>query len=212
MIDLPDCSEYTDDVVSDDLLDAVDPGRLVRALAEAGAEGARAVLRSTAAEDAELQRALTHLRERLRRQAERDVRRSLGEYDQTLSELAIAERRSQEEIDRAMAELEEKLEQARARGRGAFTMPDLVSEVTAALLVPDASWNRPPPPPSIWQRIKAWFVHLWARLFHRRGTGGAPARLERRVPIATLALDGRTLGPSALGDALARLSPKEEAE
>ncbi len=32
------------------------------------------------------------------------------------------------------------------------------------------------------------------------------------MPLATLALDGRTLGPSALGEALARLSPTQETE
>lgn len=208
---LPDCSRFPDDVASADILDAIDPGRLVRALAEQGVDGARALVREQAREDAALRTRLDHLRERIRRQAERDIQRQAETYDRALDQLSIVERRTQAELDQEMAELEEKLRLSRARGLGAFRLPELEAEVTAALLVPDASWNRPPRP-TLWQRIRAWFARLFQRLFHRRSAATSTPAAGRRVPIATLSLDGRTLGPSALGDALAQLSVADQQE
>ena len=175
-------------------------------------EGARALVREQSREDVELRSRLERLRERIRRQAEREIHRKGEEYDRALDQLSIAERRTQEELDREMAELEEKLRTSRERGSRAFQLPELGPEVTAALLLPEASWNRPPPRPTLWQRIRAWFARLFARLFGRRTRGPPTEPSGRRIPIATLSPDGRTLGPSQLGEALARLSPSDQQE
>ncbi len=198
--------------MSTDLLDTVDTTRLVRVLAEEGVDAARALVREQAHEDVELQSRLNHLRERIRRQAERDIQRKAEGYDRALDQLSLVERRSQEELDREMAELEAKLKLSRARGLQSFRLPELGPEVTAALLVPDASWNRPPPRPTLWQRLRAWFARLFARLFRRRTSTAPKPATGRRVPIASLSVDGRTLGPSALGDALAQLSAADQQE
>jgi uncharacterized protein with von Willebrand factor type A (vWA) domain len=91
---------------------------------------------------------------------------------------------------------------------------DLVGEVTNALLLPTASWNQPPPPLGLGARIRAAFARFVAwlkRLFGRKGT--APSvRAERRVPLAVPAANGRSLGASELGDALARLSGPQKDE
>lgn len=147
------------------------------------------------------------MRERLRRQAERQTRRVSDQYDHRLELLQLAEHRSREEIDLEIAALEERLRTARAGG-STFTLPELLTDVTAALLVPDASWNQPPPRPSIWERIRAWFAALFARLFGRRKSTPA-GKAGRRIPIARLSPDGRTLGPSQFAEALAQLSPEE---
>ncbi len=184
----------------------------MQALAESGPQGAHALIRERSHEDAELERRLNAFRERIRRQAERNLARSSEGYDQRLEELSIAERRSKEEIDRELAELEEKLRASRARGRAAFALPELAPEVTAALLIPTASWNQPPRL-SLWQRLRAWFVRVFGRLFGRRRAGPVPEPdTGRRVPLVSLSMNGRVLGPSALGEALARLSPEQETE
>ncbi len=92
---------------------------------------------------------------------------------------------------------------------------DLWDDVRQALLVPEASWNRPSSGPSVWARIREAFARFfaWLRgLFSRRARRPAPNRKERTVPIAALAADGRTLGSSELGEALARLSAPERRE
>ena len=111
---LPDCSLYLDDVTSDDLLDAVDRAALVRALAEHGLEGARALLRDQAAHDQELKDRLDRLRERLRRQANRRVTRLLQEYDRRAEELAEVSRKSDAEVAEQIAALEARLRSARS--------------------------------------------------------------------------------------------------
>jgi Mg-chelatase subunit ChlD len=204
---LPDCQRFTDDVTSDDLLDTLDPAELARALAEHGVAGAHELLRQSGEREGELARRLARLRERLRRQAERQTHQVTDQYDRRLEELQIAEHRTQEEIDREIAELEGRLRAARA-GRSTFTMPEFLPDVTAALLVPDAPWNQPPPRPSIWQRIRAWFAALFARIFGRRKRAPKPKE-GRRIPIARLSPDGRTLGPSEFAEALAQLNPDE---
>ena len=129
-----------------------------------------------------------------------------------LDQLSVAEHRSREELDREMEELEAKLRLSRERGVRAFHLPELADEVTAALLVPEATWNRPPTRPSLWQRLKAWFARLFAWLFRRRVPPARTRAPGRRVPLASLSIDGRTLGPSALGEALARLSSADQHE
>jgi len=80
--------------------------------------------------------------------------------------------------------------------------------------VPEASWNRPAARPGLLARLRDAFRRFlaWLRgLFSRRGAR-APTRQERTVPIAVLAADGRSLGGSALGEALARLSDPQRRE
>ena len=81
--------------------------------------------------------------------------------------------------------------------------------------MPDASWNRPAGRPGIGARILEAFRRFfaWLRgLFSRRRGEARPRRKERTVPIALIAADGRTLGASELGEALARLSVPEREE
>ena len=122
----------------------------MRTLAERGVDGARSLLKERAQEDAELKARLDRLRERLRAQANRQVRHRLAEYDRRVGELTLLERRSDEEVARRIAELEERLRAARSADwtRGPPTM--LLDDIQSALLVPDASWNRPPPAPGYW--------------------------------------------------------------
>ncbi len=61
-----------------------------------------------------------------------------------MEELTLVERRSDEEIAQRIAELEERLRAARALDWSRGPPPFLLDDVTSALLVPDASWNRPP--------------------------------------------------------------------
>lgn len=215
-VDLPDCAEYPDDVVSDDLLDTLDRAELVRALAEQGVEGARALLRQRAEEDQELRSRLDRLREDFRRRAARGVARSLEEYDRRADQLDLVARRSDEEIARRISELEERLRQARGTDWSSLPAPELLDEVRSALLVPDASWNRPPRPPGLFARLLAalrrfvaWLAHLFGR---RRRTAAARPSPGRKLPLAFLTSEGRTLGTSELGTALASLTPRERTE
>lgn len=86
----------------------------------------------------------------------------------------------------------------------------------AALLLPDAPWMRPPKPPGLVARIRAFFARIaefFRRLFGRsKGPKRAPARRDRTLTFATLAHSGRTLGASELGEALAQLDRDEQRE
>jgi Mg-chelatase subunit ChlD len=212
-VDLPDCTEYTDDVYSDDLLDAIDRTRLVRALAEEGVGGAERLVRDAAEKDAELAARLARLRERLRQQARRRVTRLLGEYDRRGAELDQVARRTDEEVARRIAELEERLRAARSIDWSKLPT-DLLGEVESALLLPDASWNRPPPKAGILARIRAAFARLaaWFRRLFGRGRPSPPPRSERTVTFAVPVAGGRHLGASDLGDAIARLSGPQKDE
>jgi len=187
----------------------------VRTLAERGVDGARSLLKERAREDAELKARLDRLRERLRAQANRQVRHRLAEYDRRVGELALLERRSDEEVARRIAELEERLRAARSADwtRGPPTM--LFDDIQSALLVPDASWNRPPARPGILARIRAAFRRFGAwlgRLFGRRRGAPTPRSKDRTVSLAFLAANGRTLGPTELGNALASLTTSQREE
>jgi len=81
--------------------------------------------------------------------------------------------------------------------------------------MPDASWMRPPPPPSLWERIKALlarFVAFLRRLFGGKGAAAPPPKAGRSITFAIPSGDGRSLGASDLGDALARLSGPQREE
>jgi len=186
----------------------------VRALAEQGVDGARRLLQERAGTDAELKSRLERLRERLRRQAATRVRRLIGDYDRRAAELATAQQRSDADVAARIAALEARLKAARSIDWSKLPPSDLLDEIQAALLVPEASWNRPPPAPSLGARLRAALRRFvaWLRgLFGRRRVP-PPARPERTMPIAVAAAGGRALGPSELGSALARLSAPERDE
>ena len=91
----------------------------------------------------------------------------------------------------------------------------LLGDLSAALLLPDASWMAPPPRPSLWARIKAAFARLAAylrRLFGRRPAPAPEPRRGREIAFAVPSSAGRTLGASEIGDALAKLSPVQRDE
>jgi Mg-chelatase subunit ChlD len=137
----------------------------------------------------------------------------IAEYDQRREELDRVARRSDEEVAQRIVELQNRLRKARAIDWSRLPS-DLLGEVSAALLLPDASWNRPAPKPGIGARIRAAFARFvdWLRgLFGRKKRARTP-RAERTVPIAIASANGRTLGASELGEALARLSGPQKDE
>jgi Mg-chelatase subunit ChlD len=119
-------------------------------------------------------------------------------------------------VKERIAALEARLAASRHIDWSKLPPVDLADDLSAALLLPDASWNRPPPRPGIGARIRAFFARLvaWLRsLFsRRRAPGQARAPGERTVAFAYASPDGRALGASQLGEALARLSPAQREE
>ena len=173
------------------------------------------MVREEAERNAELKERLERLRERLRRQVRRRIERTVGEYDRQVAELSLVTQRNDEEIAREIAALEERLRTARSLDWSHLPPPDLLEEVQKALLLPTASWNRPPPPPGLWARLRAAFARLaaWFRGLFRRRRAPAPTRSrDRAIPLAIPSALGRALGPSEIGDALARLSAPERNE
>jgi len=139
----------------------------------------------------------------------------MGEYERRGEELSQFQRRSDEEVARQIAELESRLARARSVDWSQLPPIDLSGEFETALLAPDASWNRPPPPPGIFARIRAAFARFvaWLRgLFGRRARSAPSARKERTLTIATPSGAGRSIGASPLGETLARLSPPQREE
>ncbi len=185
----------------------------MRALAEEGVSGAERLVREEEAKNRDLAARLARLRDRLRQQARRRVTRLLGDYDRRGAELDQVVRRSDEEVQRRIAELEDRLKAARSID-WSHLPTDLLGEVESALLLPDASWNRPPPAPSIWTRIRAAFARLaaWFRGLFGRKQKARPPRTERTVTFAVAASGGRHLGASDLGTAIAQLSGTQRAE
>ncbi|MGB7124395.1 MAG: hypothetical protein WBE40_06030, partial [Thermoplasmata archaeon] len=175
-------------------------------------DGARKLIRDAATQDRELAGRLARLRERLRRQAGRRLTKLLGEYDRQRDELDVVARRTDDEVARRIAELEGRLKAARSID-WSHLPSDLMEEVEAAFLLPDASWNQPPRL-GLGARIRAAFARFvaWLKgLFGGKKTR-APPRTERRVAIAVPSAGGRSLGASDLGDALARLSGPQKDE
>lgn len=197
------------------MVDRLDRATLIRALAERGIDGARDLLRRTAETDRALQERLAHLRERLRRQAARRVVRTLDAYDRRAEEIERTERQRAASVDERLRELEARRAAARALRGGVLPSIDLGESVRAALLAPDASWNRPPPRPSWLARIAAAFRSLWEwlrGLFGRRRRRAEPAPPPRTVVLARLATGGRVLAPSDWGELWERFSPEERGE
>jgi hypothetical protein len=194
----------------------VDSAALIRTLAEKGIVGAKTLLDELAQSDVSLAARLAQLRERLRRQAARRVNRVLDSYQERFNELELVQRRGKEEIEAEIRALEARLRAARSVDFSQFSASDFLPEVTEALLLPTASWMQPTRRASIWARLRAFFARIAAwfrRLF--RGRRSTPTDSEpgaRPFSFATLAADGRTLGPSVVGDALARLSAPQREE
>lgn len=212
---LPDCSHVVEDVESDDLLSAIDSAAVIQALAEHGPAGVRQLVDRQSPENAELARRVARLRELLKRQASARVRRVLEEYDRQSRELELDRAARADELDREMAALEARLAEAREIHLGSTIDAALLGEVQHALLLPTASWMQPPPPPSFWHRVRAFFARLAAffrRLFGRATPARSEPRQERTVPLATLLPTGRALTPSELSEALARLTPRQHEE
>jgi len=92
--------------------------------------------------------------------------------------------------------------------------PEMWEDLRSALLVPEASWNRPPSRHGLFARIRAAFRRFldWLRGLFSRRPARPPARKERTVPLALLSADGRTLGSSELGEAIAALSAPQRQE
>jgi Mg-chelatase subunit ChlD len=156
---------------------------------------------------------LAELRERLKRQASRRVQRIVGEYDRRVNELETVRRRTEAELAAELANAEER--RRRARGLDWTKIDDgFVDDVRSALLLPDSSWMQPEHP-SLLARLRALIGRLvaWLRgLFGRKSK--APKRVpgERSVVFARLAEGGRSIGSSDLGEAIARLTPRERDE
>lgn len=176
-------------------------------------DGARRLVREEAEKDSELAARLARLRERLRQQARRRITRLLGDYDRKGGELDATARRSDEEVAQRIAALEARLKAARSLSLSRLPL-ELPEEVQAAILLPTASWNQPPPRPGLGARIRAAFARFvaWLRRLFGRRAAAPVAKAGREVPIAIASADGRALGASALGDAIARLSAPQQEE
>lgn len=213
-IGLPDCGQFADDVASDDLFDLLRHEDIVRALAEGGVEAARALLDAKAREDPRLAQRIAELRERLRRQASRRIGKVLEEYDHRVVRLRTVSRSEQDRLDAELQALEARRRGARSLDFSHLADTSWLPEITDALLLPDASWNRPARR-GLWRRIHDFFARLWAAflgLFGRRRVKTPIADPGRPMTFATLSGTGRTLGPSEVGDVLARLSPRQQEE
>jgi Mg-chelatase subunit ChlD len=214
-VPLPDCSKVVEDVESDDLLSAVDSAAVIEALAEHGPGGVRELIDRQAGVNSELARRIARLRELLKRQASARVSRILEEYDRRSRELELDRAARADELNREMAALEARLAEARQIHLGSVIEAALLEDVQHALLLPTASWMQPPAPPTLWERIRAFFAQVVAffrRLFGRGSKSRGTAREERTLPLATLIPVGRALTPSELSEALARLTPRQHEE
>jgi Mg-chelatase subunit ChlD len=170
-------------------------------------------VRDAASKDGELANRLARLREKLRRQAARRTTRLLGDYDRRREEIERTSQHSDAEVAERIAALEQRLREARAIDWSKLPS-DLFDDVSAALLLPSASWNQPPPKPGLGARIRAAFARLvaWLKgLFGGKRSKPAP-KPERTVTFAVPTPGGRTIGASPLGEALARLSGPQKQE
>lgn len=193
----------------------MDPAALVRALAEGGLDAARRLIRDAATNDRTLADRIAALREHLRRQAARRVRRLMDDYDAKKETLEVVSRSESERLAADRAALEARLAESRRIDLSKLSDASFADLVEPALLLPDASWLSPEKRPGIGARIAAFFRRLieWLKgLFGRRKRVPARARRDRRVPLLVAHSDGRHLTPSEIGDALARMSSAEESE
>jgi Mg-chelatase subunit ChlD len=215
-IQLPDCAAFPEDVGLDDLFEGIDRAKLTRALAEDGIDAGRRLLEESAKSDPTSAARFAALRERLRRQALRRVERLSGEYDRRADELQTVGRTEQARLDAELKALDDRLRKARSLDLSRIADSGLLDDVSSALLMPDSSWLRPPPRPTLWERIRAAFGRLIAflrRLFGRAPkVTPSPASKGRTLTFAIPMDGGRALGASELGDALARMSQDQREE
>jgi len=139
----------------------------------------------------------------------------IEEYDHQVVALEEVQHRSDADVARQIAELEERLRAARSIDWSRLPPIDLMDDLQSALLLPSASWNQPPPKPGVFARIRAAFARFIAwllRLFSRKKAEAPTASRGRRVLFASPVGDGRTIGPSELGNALAQLTAPERDE
>ena len=138
----------------------------------------------------------------------------LGEYDHRLQELRLVSQRGAEETEQRLHDLERQRAQARALSLDRLVDSSVWDEVRTALLLPEASWNAPPPKRSLAARIRALLARFaaWLRRLFGRRTRGPPPRIPRRIPIAMPSATGRSLGAAELGEMLTHLSEGQTAE
>jgi Mg-chelatase subunit ChlD len=151
------------------------------------------------------------MRERLRRQADRRIARTLGEYDRRIADLQTVGRKSAAEVAAEIEALEARRAQARRLDLSGLD-DRMFDDVRSALLLPDQPWMRPPAPPGFFARLRALLARLVAwfrRLFGGKAAARPAQGTHRTIPFATLAAGGRTLGRSEIGDAIAGLTPRE---
>ncbi|MCI4332885.1 MAG: hypothetical protein L3K01_04040 [Thermoplasmata archaeon] len=176
-------------------------------------DAAKALIADQARKDSSLAARIAELRERLKRQASRKVQRIVGEYDRRVGELETVRRQTEAELAVELANAEER--RRRAKGLDWSKIDDgLVDDVSSALLLPDAPWMQPERP-GILDRLRALVARLVAflrRLFGRPAKAAPRGRGERSVVFARLGQGGRSIGSSELGDAIARLTPREREE
>ena len=142
------------------------------------------------------------------------MNRVLEEYARREVALTAVSREEDARLERALKELAERRRRAAAIDLTHLTDESWLPDVTSALLLPEASWNLPPRL-SVWARVRAFLARLWAALRRLFGRGRTPTELRpigRPMTFATLGGSGRTLGASALGDAIARLSSAQQEE
>ncbi len=138
----------------------------------------------------------------------------LDEYDRRVVALETVSREERERMEAELATLEARRREARSVDFSHLSDASWLPDVEAALLLPDASWNRPERR-SLWQRIRAFFARIVAalrRLFRRERSTRPLKETGRPLTFASRSEFGRTLGASELGDALARLSPAQQEE
>jgi Mg-chelatase subunit ChlD len=191
----------------------VDRAALIRALAEGGVDAAKALIAEQARHDASLATRIAELRERLRRQASRKVQRIVGEYDRRVGELETVRKQTEAELAVELANAEERRRRAKGLDWSKIDA-GLVDDVSSALLLPDAPWMQPERPTFL-ERLTALFaaiVAFFRRLFGRKAPPAKKGRGERSMVFARLGEGGRSIGASELGEAIARLTPREREE
>ncbi|MDE1820570.1 MAG: VWA domain-containing protein [Euryarchaeota archaeon] len=216
-IALPACEAVSEELEDDDLLSLLAKDRMVRALAEQGLGGVREIVREEEAKGGRFAERVASLRERLRRQFSRQVHHLQQEYRRKEDDLRLRQEDQRRLLEAEIARLQESLQRARELSAPSLKADqDLMEAVRSALLLPTDALKRASRerPPSLWQRIRAFFSHLWQailRLFGR-GKRAEPRRKPsegRTVTIGRLASFGRTLSPDNAGDLFGQLTPAQ---
>ena len=209
-------ARFTDDVTSDDLLDTLDPSALVRALAEQGVEGARALVREEANRTGSSESVSSACASCCAGRPVVGWNGSPAKYRPPGRGVGRRRRKSDGEVAREIAALEQRLEDRPFRRLvpPAVPRPPRTTWRSALSLSPLASWNRPAPPPGSSpaaggvrpiHRLATWALLPPAG----PGPGRSPGRRCRSPSAARTA--ERSARPR-LGNALARFSAAERHE